>query len=178
MIKKIKENKKIKASIFFIFYFFFFLILSIYIKNNGVVPEKKEPVKEIVKTYSIDYLKDNNYNYEFIIDSDKKIKFNGTKTTIDYEDYPYKYFFDIYNINQIIKNSKYLNAEDNVLNYEVKNETLSLLSGIDYNDGLSKIKIYVNEKKDLEKVILDLASFFNKDEYTITLNYKVGENNE
>ena len=184
MINKIKENNKIKASIFFGFYFFFFLFLVVYIRNNNLMDNKnnnnenKEEV-EVIKEYSIKYLIDNNYKYHFTVNENDEIKeFNGTKDKIDYEDYANKYFLDIYNVNQLIKNSKYLSTEDNTLNYEISNITLSCLTDIEEVSGISKINVYVNDKHDLKKVILDLSSYMKKDKYIVTLEYEVGEDND
>lgn len=185
MIKKIKENKKIRASIFFGFYFFFFLFLVVYIKNNNLIDnsnkniENKIEEKKEIKEYSIKYLTDNNYKYHYIINDDSKvIEFNGTKETIDYNDYEYKYFLDIYNVNQIIKNSKYLGTENNTLNYDIENKTLCSLTDIEEISGISKISVNVSDNHNLEKVIMDLSTYMKKDKYIITLEYEVGEDND
>ncbi len=186
MKKNVKDNNKLKASLFFGFYFFFFLFLVIYIRNNNITfnnndnKNNNDSIEEnkVIKKYSIDYL-DNDFEYEFIInDNDEVIKYKGTKNNIDYEDYEYKYFLNIYNINQIIKNSKFLSNENNILNYEISNVTLSELYDKEITDGISKINVYVNDNKNLEKVILDLSTFINKDKYIITLNYKVVDKSE
>ena len=175
-IKKFKENKKLKASLFFGFYFFFFLFLIIYIRKNNITPNSNQ---EANKTYDINYLMNNDFSYHIIInDNDKEIEYTGTKNNIDYNDYENKYILDIFNINQIIKNSKYIETKENVLSYETSNFLLGALMGKESLEGTSKIDVYVDEKGNLTKIIMDLSTFMNKDKYVITLNYEVGENNE
>ncbi len=176
------NNKKLKAILFFGFYFIFFLFIFIYVKSNNITinsnynQESEKVVEEKIKTYSINHLMDNNYSYHFVInDNDKEIIFNGTKDNIDYDEFDNKYFLDIYNDNQIIKNSKYIDTKDNVLSYEVSNFLLSALVNGSVLEGNSKVDVYVDGKGNLVKVILDLSSFMQKDKYLITLNYEVGD---
>ena len=182
MMKKIKDNNRLKASIFFGFYFFFFLFLLIYIKNNNVTFNRENSSKNseniTIRNYSIDYLKDD-YEYEFVVNNNGvETRYKGTKNNIDYENFENKYFFNIYNINQIIKNGKFLNSENNVLNYEISNITLSSLCDIELVDGISKINVYVDNNRNLEKVIMDLSTLMKKEKYIISLDYKVGEKSE
>ena len=184
MLKKIKENKRIKASIFFIFYFFFFLFIAMYVRKSGItvnnkVEENKVVEKETIKTYSISNLINNNYQYNFIVEEDNnKINFIGTNDKRDYEEFTNKYFFDIANINQIIKNSKYINTINNELYYEVENRVLNLFTNSGEIEGTSKINVHIDEKGNLNQVILDLSSYMKVSKYLITLNYKVGDNSE
>ena len=54
--------------------------------------------------------------------SDESITFEGTKDNIDYANYKNKYFLDIYNVNQLLKRSKYIDTIDGtVLKYELNN---------------------------------------------------------
>ncbi len=182
MINKIKENKKLKAALFFGFYFFFFLFLFTYIGNNNVSSkdntDKTIEEKEEIKEYSIKYLTDNNYIYHFIIDDDNKItEYNGTKENIDYTEFDNKYFLDIFNINQLIKKSKYINTTDSTMNYEISNDDISSLINNEKMEGISKINVHVTNGN-LDKVILDLSSYMQKEKYLITLNYEVGEEDD
>ena len=184
MINKVKENKKLKAALFFGFYFFFFLFIFICIGNSKMSSNKSDANKKTeesgeINRYSIKYLMDNDYKYTFSIeDNDTKIDFNGTKDIIDYKEFDNKYFLDIFNVNQMIKNSKYLNNDANTLNYEINNDVLSNLVGVQKVEGISKIIVYVKDNGDLYKVVLDLSSFMQKDKYLITLNYEVGEDDD
>ena len=184
IIKKTHQNKRLKATLFFAFYFFFFLFLAIYIKNNNIsvfqnnMKDDKPSQNKVIKNYNIDWLS-NNYKYQFIINDDgKEIVFKGEKDNIDYNDFENKYFLNLYNVNQIIKNSKHINSENNLLTYEVTNDNLNNLLNSKSNTGVNRIDVYVDDNTNLLKVIMDLSSYMQKEKYTITLSYQVGDSNE
>lgn len=177
-------DKKGKYILFFGFYLIFFIILGFYIKsfNNskGDEPKKEETtVEEKITTYDISKLVNNDYSYNIdIIDNDELISFSGTKNNIDYANYPNKYFLDIYNINQLLKRSKLISSENNILTYELLNSDINDILLTEVLDGINKIEVYVNDNTELNKVILDLTNYLVKEKYQITINYIVGDNNE
>ena len=177
-------EKKGKYVLFFGFYLIFFIFLAIYIrtiKSDKPKEEKKEETvqEEKITTYNISNLINNDYSYTIeIIDNDDTIVFNGTKSNVDYANYEYKYFLDIYNINQLLKRSRLVNSENYVLNYELQNKEINDILLTEIKDGSNKIEVYVNEKTFVNKIIIDLSNYLEKDQYQITINYIVGEENE
>ena len=182
-IKEFNDNKKLKAALFFGFYFFFFLFIAIYVRKNNITinssvdDNKEEVVVEEIKTYSISNLIDNDYSYEFIINDNNDDIYNLNNAE-NKDEYQYKYFLDIYNVNQIIKNSKHIETKDLVLSYETSNFLLSALIDKTILEGVSTFNVTVDNKGNLIKVVMDLSSLMEKDKYIITLNYKVGDANE
>ena len=184
MIDKLKafyNSKQGKSICFFGFYLIFFIVLAFILKNrNNVVNDKtknvdnKIEVKENVNSYDLTKIINSNFEYFYTInDNDEIKKFSGTKNNVDYLDFDNKYFLDIYNINQLIKKSKFIKNESNILSYELDNSVLNELLITD-KTGTSKIDVYVKNDNSVEKIILDLKEYFNKDKYEIILEYKEG----
>ena len=176
-------NRKGKYILFFGFYIVFFIFLGIYLrtddnnKNNQI--KDNEIVEEEIKTYNITNLINNDYEYNIVInDNEEIITFNGTKSNIDYANYYNKYFLDIYNINQLIKKSKFIESKNYVLTYELSNSEINDILLTEKKDGINKIDVYVNKKTEVEKIVLDLTNYFEKDNYQINISYTVGDNNE
>ena len=179
--KEFYNEKNGKAILFFGFYLVFFIFLGIYMRsmdNKEVIPEEI-PQEEKITTYNISNLINNDYSYEIEIhDNEEIIKFNGTKLNIDYANYENKYFLDIYNLNQLLKKSKFISSEDYVLSYEIMNLDIDDLLVTETMEGVNKILVYVDKTGGIEKVFLDLSSYLQKDKYTIMINYSQGEKNE
>lgn len=178
------SNKKGKQILFFGFYIIFFAFLAIYIRSiNKDKPkeQKKEETKQVEKitTYDITDLLDNNFEYEIVInDNDELTTFNGSKTHVDYNNFNNKYFLDIYNINQLLKKSKFINSSDHVLTYELSNSSLNELLSKEEKNGNNRIDVYVKSDTKVERIVLDLANFLEKDVYQINIKYIVGDTNE
>ena len=178
------KERKGKYILFFGFYFFFFIFLAIYMrainndkKNN---PSKEEAVeKEKITTYSITNLISNDYNYEIVInDNEEIINYSGSKSNIDYANFSNRYFLDFYNINQLLKRSKFIDSKDYVLTYELSNKEINELLLTTKKDGKNKIEVYVNDDTEIERIVFDLSSYLEKDIYQIDIVYTIGENNE
>ncbi len=176
-------EKNGKMILFFGFYLVFFIFLGIYMRNlkaNNQIEEKENiQVEEKITTYSISNLINNDYSYTIdITDNNEIIKFMGTKNNIDYGNYEYKYFLDIYNINQLLKRSKLVNSNNQVLSYELENKELNDILVTEKNDGTNTIEVYVNRKTEVLKIVLNLTNYLEKDNYQIIINYTWGEINE
>lgn len=172
------NERKGKMILFFGFYLIFFSVLGILYKNvnNKVIPPKEDTT---ITTYDVSKIVNSDYTYQIkITDNEEEIAFNGTKSNIDYENYENKYFLDIYNINQLIKKSKYLKTEDNVLIYELSNSEINEILLTDKKNGINQIKVYVKEDTSVYQFDLDLTKYMEKDKYLITINYSIGEENE
>lgn len=173
--EKFYQSRNGKAILFFGFYLIFFIFLGIMFKNyrNDIDNSKKEnsALEEeltINKLISLD-----NYNYNFEIrDNGDVITFNGTKNTVDYDDYEYKYFLKIANINQMIKKSKVISLVDNDGKYIIDNSEISTLLNTDVIKGTSMITVNC-EEKDLI-INLDLHEYFSKNQFEIVLKFTMG----
>ena len=180
------NNKKGKQIMFFAFYIAFFIFLAIYIRSNDkkIVDEPKEETKEQIvekkiTTYSINNLINNDYQYEIIIlDENDMITFKGNKNNIDYANYENKYFLDIYNINQLLKKSKFIDTKNNILTYELDNSEINDVLLTDKPSGINKIELYVNDLGEVEKITIDLSNYLEKSTYQININYILEEENE
>ena len=177
------SKRKGKYILFFGFYVIFFIFFGIYMRslNSNTEEPKKEASAEEVKitTYSISNLINEDFQYTIeIIDNEETINFNGTKSNIDYANYENKYFLDIYNLNQLLKKSKLVSSEGNILSYELANSEINELLLTEKSDGINKIMVYVNDKTEVNKIVLDLSNYLEKEKYTITINYIVGEKDE
>ena len=177
-------DRKGKYILFFGFYLLLFIFLAFYLRaannlRNEQLKEEEQEQEIVITTYDISYLINSNYKYTIeIVDNDEIINFNGTKNNIDYGNFENKYFLDIYNINQLLKKSKLVDSENYILTYELNNKELNEILLTNKSDGVNTIKVYVNNKTEVEKIIFNLASYLEKDKYEITINYGVGENNE
>ena len=175
------SDRKGKYILFFGFYLIFFVFLAIYIRsirNDSKKEEKKEEIvqEEKITTYDISNLINNDYSYTIeIIDNEDTIVFNGSKSNIDYANYEHKYFLDIYNINQLLKRSKLVNSEDNILTYELSNKELNDILLTNKNDAVNKINVYVNDKTEIIRIMFDLSRYLGKDIYQIIIDYNIGE---
>ena len=178
--EKLDNNKTLKYSLFFGFYLIFFILLFIYMRNNNFVSDTKEEKEEVKEEININNplnkLLNNNFNYEIIIKDDHQvITFNGLKDNPDYNDYEYKYFLDIYNINQLIKRSKLIRDDNNSINYEISNLEISGILNTIKEEGINNIDINIIEGN-ITEINLDLHNYLDKEEFII--NYKIGDNNE
>ncbi len=178
-------DRKGKYILFFGFYLIFFIVLAFYIRsvqtNNPKETPKEETVekKETITSYDLNNLINNDYEYHItIIDNENEIVFNGTKNNVDYANYENKYFLDIYNINQLLKKSKLVSSENYILSYELKNKEIDEVLLTNKVDGDNKIMVHVKENGEVQKIVLDLSTYFEKDRYEITIDYVVGESNE
>ena len=177
--KEFYQSKRGRAILFFGFYLIFFLVLTIAFKNasnmdnkNKVNNTNKESeIKENASLYSMKNLLDNNFNYNIeVVDDDKIETFTGTKNNVDYNNFDNKYFFDIYNLNQLIKKSKFIKTEENVYYYEIENDTLNSILNVEKENGINKINVYASNSQ-VEKITLDLSEFMEKENYRIAISY-------
>ena len=185
-LKEFYQSKRGKSICFFGFYLVFFLVLAIFLKQQRNVPQE-EPKKEntnIISNnkssndslFNISKIVNSNYEYLYKVnDNNEIITFQGTRLNVDYLNFANNYFFDIYNVNQLIKKSKFISNENNMLHYELTNSVLNELLLTDKIEGINTIDIYVNDNKEVEKIVMDLKNYFEKEKYEITLEYKVGE---
>ena len=180
--KDFYNNRNGKMILFFGFYLIFFIFLGFYmksLKNNTTILNDQTTVEEKITTYDISNLINNDYSYNInIFDNDDIITFNGTKYNIDYGNYYNKYFLDIYNINQLLKKSKFIDSSGLVLSYELANKELNDILLTNKNDGTNKIDILVNKNGGVEKITMDLSKYMGKEKYEIIIIYKIGEQNE
>ena len=182
--KDFYNNRNGKMILFFGFYLIFFIFLAFYIRGldnnkNREIPKEEENIKEEITTYDISHLINNDYSYDIsIFDNNDIITFSGTKSNIDYGNYFNKYFLDIYNINQLLKKSKFMGSKNFVLSYSLENSELNEILLTNKNEGSNKIDVLVNKTSQVEKITMDLSKYMEKEKYLITINYKQGEQNE
>ena len=179
--KTFYNDKKGKYILFFGFYLIFFIFLAFYIRSMDANLPKEEPKETpvIITTYDISNLINNDYKYNIKINDDgEEVEFNGTKSNIDYANYSNKYFLDIYNINQLLKRSKQISSENNLLTYELLNSEINDILLTNREEGINKIEVYVSNKGEIEKIDFDLSSYLNKEKYEIMINYTMGEKDE
>lgn len=185
-IKVFYQSKRGRAICFFSFYLIFFFVLDIYLKQqqNVIKDEHKEEKTNIISNnksnndsfFDISKIINSNYEYLYTInDNNKIINYQGKRLNVDYLNFENNYFLDIYNVNQLIKKSKVISKEKNVLHYELTNSVLNELLLTNKPEGLSMIDVYINDNKEVEKIVMDLKNYFEKEIYEITLEYKVGE---
>ena len=169
-----KLSKRKKAIIFFGFYLIFFLVVFSFInQNKKTIDIKKDETKEEIKEEKILSLNDvtkmdYQYEYEMNIDGNVTI-FKGFKDQIDYEENEYQYFFDIYNVNQLIKKSKVLEKNNHYGKYRLENLELDEL--LDSSESVGNTIIEVKEAKELE-IDIDLKEYYQKNVFTIKLIYR------
>lgn len=177
--KDFYQSKRGRAILFFGFYLIFFLVLTIAFKNASNMDNKNKinntnkesEIKENTSLYSMKNLLDNNFNYNIeVVDDDKIETFTGTKNNVDYNNFDNKYFFDIYNLNQLIKKSKFIKTEENVYYYEIENDTLNSILNVEKENGINKINVYASNSQ-VAKITLDLSEFMEKENYRITISY-------
>lgn len=181
--KDFYNNRNGKMILFFGFYLIFFIFLAFYLRglndNKVDAPKDETKVEEKITTYDISHLINNDYSYNIsILDNEDTISFQGTKNNIDYGNYQYKYFLDIYNINQLLKKSKFLDSKDLVLSYELSNSVLNDILLTTKDSGDNKIDVSVNKTGQVEKITMDLSKYMEKEKYLIVINYNQGEQNE
>ncbi len=177
--KSFYNERNGKMILFFGFYLIFFILLGLFLRNINDYQEKVPEEDTIITTYDVSKIINNDYQYKItVLDNEEFIEFNGTKNNIDYENYVNKYFFDIHNINQLIKKGKYLKTEKNVLIYELSNAEINEVLSTEKETGSNKIEVYVENDKSVYQIILDLTKYMEKDKYLITINYSIGEENE
>ncbi len=184
-LKEFYQSKRGRSICFFGFYLVFFVVLAIYLKQQQNVV-KEEPKKESTiisnnksnndSLFDIRKIVNSNYEYLYTVnDNNEIIKFQGKRLNVDYLNFANNYFFDIYNVNQLIKKSKFISNENNMLHYELTNSVLNELLLTNESEGLNIIDVYINDNKEVEKIVMDLKNYFEKEIYEITLEYKVGE---
>ena len=171
-MKKIKNNKTLKYSLFFGFYLIFFITLFIFyqksVTNKKIIDEQKElSIYEIVKE-SINNYQDNQYSEEIILNNAK----------VDYhEENEYIYFFDIYNLNKLIKNAKLSKKDDNTYFFKLGNKSLNNILETNKDDNLDNdIILYIKDNL-LIKTEYNLSNYYDKD-VKIEINYVKGGNDE
>lgn len=177
-IKEFYYSKRGKSILFFGFYFFFFLFLAIFFQkvNNDTIQQDDVPINN----QPILYLKDliqNDYFYQIKLnDEENKVVYRGSKNNIDYDSYEYKYFLDIININQLIKHGKLIEMIGNRRKYEILNKDIDNLLETEKIDGKNTIELI--ESENYLKIIIDLHEYMEKNIYSITLEFKVGDSFE
>lgn len=183
--KDFYQNRGGKAIFFFGFYLIFFLVLASFIKSVQDTKEKSSNLLEentISTITTIHDLFENDFSYSFEIeDDDNIITFNGSKSSIDYNDYEYPYFLDYVNINQLIKKSKVTKAGQVMTYYELSNQTLNDILNTNMPDGVNTISEFYgtgSQNEGTYTVILDLKEYMGKEKFMIKLNYKVGDKSE
>ena len=173
-----KLSKRKKAIIFFGFYLFFFLILFSTFNQKKVIETNLETTDEKEKSYSILYfnnvlkLDDFQYNFEIMVD-EEVLSYHGTKKDTDYQESEYQYFFDIFNINQLLKKSKVLEKIDNYGKYRLDNQDLDASLKTSGHTGNTIIEI--KEDKELE-IDIDLHEYYQKELSKIKLIFMEGDN--
>ena len=184
-LKEFYQSKRGRSICFFCFYLVFFVVLAIYLKQQQNVV-KEEPKKESTiisnnksnndSLFDIRKIVNSNYEYLYTInDNNEIINFQGKRLNVDYLNFDNNYFLDIYNVNQLIKKSKLISKENNMLHYELMSSVLNELLLTNKSEGLNIIDVYINDNKEVEKIVMDLKNYFEKEIYEITLEYKVGE---
>lgn len=179
--KTFYNEKNGKMILFFGFYLIFFIFLGFYMNSlkNDKIEINNNQASETITTYDMSNLINNDYSYHITITSDGDIlNFNGTKNNIDYANFLNKYFLDIYNINQLLKKSKFIKSENNVLSYELDNMEINNVLLTSKADGINKIDVLVDKNGGVEKIVMDLSSYMEKGLYQIAINYVIGEENE
>ena len=180
--KDFYNNRHGKEILFFGFYLIFFIFLAIYLRgfdNNKTTTENEIEAEQIITSYNLSKLVNNDYKYNIsIIDNEENITFTGIKSNVDYANYSNKYFLDIYNINQLLKKSKFIDSKDYILTYELNNSEINDILLTSKEEGINKIYVHVNNKTEVKKIVMDLSKYLEKDKYEITINYLVGEENE
>ena len=168
-------TKRQKALFFFGFYLLFFIAFFTIVNNSKKnIPkvEVEEKEKDTDKTLYFTELLDINYQYTIEVNDNNEInKYQGTKDSIDYKECKYKYFFDLYNINQLIKKSKVIEKIDNYSKYSLDNKELNdLLETESQGNTIIEIK----EGEELE-INLDLHEYYQKDVFQIKILLKEGD---
>ena len=178
--KEFYNEKNGKIILFFGFYLIFFIFLGFYMKGlNNTPPDNTNKDEIKITSYTINNLVNSDYKYDIkILDNDESITFSGTKNNIDYANYENKYFLDIYNINQLLKRSKFIESNDYVLSYELNNKEINDLLLTTKDDGINKIDVIVNKNSAVNKIVMDLSNYMGKNTFQITINYNTGEENE
>ena len=185
------SNRKGKYILFFGFYIIFFIVLAIILRNANYSPTEEPKKEENIETeietnennsvanYDITNLVNKDFKYKIVIDDNSEIiNFEGSKNKIDYANFTNKYFLDIYNINQLLKKSKYIGRKDNVLSFELTNSSINEILLSEKKDGINPIMVHVNNNNEVNKIVLDLANYFDKVTYEIDISYIVGDSNE
>jgi len=205
-IKTVWQDKTVRATLFFGFYFFFFLFLFINLdidsltvgKNNSSNNQNNETQvgnqdnsennnvnNQDNIFWEFNTLIKDNYGYTYTINENDEIRmFNGrvSEPNILIDDYQYNYFLNLYNINQITKNSKFINKnifqDGYQFNYEINNKSLGRLleNGNVLEDKQNTITIYTNSNMVINKVELELTNLMQElngySNYKIVLEYK------
>lgn len=178
-MNKIKDNKTLKYSLFFGFYLIFFIVLFIFYQKNSINIEKKEENLKEVNIYEIlrDSIKkyhENNYQEKIII-NDKEV----LTVLIDnpnYKDNQYSYFFDLYNLNKLIKNSKLEKKEDNTYYFTISNKDLNDILEMENEGKDNNIVLELKDNK-LIKTKYDLSNYYGEN-VIIEIEYIKGDKNE
>ncbi len=177
-MKKMKNNKSLKYSLFFGFYLIFFIVLFILYKNNINKVEKIEDnqeisIYEIVKD-SINKYHDDNYQYKITINDNEIL--NGLIKEPSYKEHKYLYFFDLYNLNKLIKNSKLESKEDNKYHFILSNNELNEIFNSEKEIKNNEIILDTKDNK-LIKTRYDLSNYYDE-KVIIEIEYIKGDSNE
>ena len=172
-------NNNLKYSLFFGFYLIFFIVLFIFYKNNSNNIEKKEETVKEVSIYEIlrDSVKeyhDNNYQYKITINDNEIL--NGLIKEPSYKEHKYYYFFDLYNLNKLIKNAKLDKKEDNTYYFKILNKDLNDILDTE-NEGNDNDIILYTENNKLMKTQYDLSTYYGE-KVIIEIEYIKGDKNE
>ncbi len=175
--ERIDEDRKKKMILFFGFYFFFFLFLIIYLKSssnkkvndikdnstNSAVTEKEN---NTIDNYSLNNILNSDFNLKIIIEeNDEKRSYVAEKSNLP-ED-KYNYFFNIYNVNQLIKKGKLISRDDYTFVFEIDNSYINEILNNDIS-GNSIINLITDNKGNVYEIQFKLY-----DNTLIKLNYEV-----
>ena len=155
-MKRIKENKTLKYSLFFGFYLIFFIFLGVYLnrmndKINSPTQEEKNG------EYSLTALMDNSYQVE-IREEEKSVVYNVSDLEAKSESYAY--FGNIYNLNQLIKKSRFVEEKDHILYFLLNNKELNALLNTEMEEKDNEIKLLVNDERIVKEISLSLDNYY------------------
>ena len=175
-----KNNvKSLKYSLFFGFYLIFFIALFILYKNNVKEIEKQDNPQKEVSIYEI--LKDSIKEYHEVNYQEKIVINDNEELTIlidnpDYQENKYHYFFDLYNLNQLIKNSKLEKKEDNKYYFKITYKDLNDVLDTENEGNDNNIILEINNNK-IIKTTYDLSTYYG-DKTIIEIEYIKGDKDE
>ena len=166
--KKFYQSKRGRAICFFTFYLFFFIFVFMYINSNKVEDVNKVSQEMI----TISDVLNTNYEYDIKInDEGNIINYKGNNRKKDYEDYEYKYFLELVNINKLIKKGKVVSKSELAYNYEISNSVIDEILDTETLEGINIIN--VENKENEVNITLDLHEYLEKNIYNIEIRYKV-----
>lgn len=157
-MKRIKENKTLKYSLFFGFYLIFFIFLGFYLNrmDNKINSQTQE---EKTGEYSLTALMDNSYQVE-IKEAEKRIVYNASD--LESRSDSYAYFGNIYNVNQLIKKSRFVEEKDHTLYFLLNNKELNTLLNTEIEEKDNEIKLLVNDERVVKEISLSLDNYYGQ----------------